>query len=449
VLVLIVRKGRMTVKVTQGYAVVSGRSGRDRAVVVGKGRQVVVPARGDPGVPQHISLTKREKAATRELQATLPKVKDFKRPVVAVKGPVGFSGPSTTFALAASEPDVVFSCLLDHGSFHVCPQPLSFSGLGEGEHTLFVSGVDPAGNQALEPTVYKWTVDTTPPTSSALCDGAQCSTGWYANSVKVTLAASDSSSGVQTIRYTLDGSQPTPTNGQTYTAPITVSNSTTIQYRAFDRVGNAEAVRSVRLQVDTKPPVVTLTAPTPNATVTSPVTVTATATDDVGVQKVTFFLDGNSRVTTNVVPYQAVLAFPSSSQGTHTVTARAFDLAGHTTDQSVTFTVILPDLTVTMNPIYIYCPSSPCVPTVTFRVNNVGPRGANAGPFSVLVQPNVGSPVTLSVGSLAAGASTTLSAALPSSVSSVVVTADSGNVIPESLETNNKGPTTTWPPSPA
>jgi hypothetical protein len=446
VFALIVRKGKTTVKVTRGYAVVSGRSGRGRAIVLAKGRQVVVPAGGDPGVPRPISLTSAERKATAALQARLRPVRDARPPVVSVaKGPAGFSGPTASFLLQASEPNVEFACTLDHAPFHVCPRTLSFAGLAEGPHTLSVGGVDAAGNEA-KPRVYTWTVDATPPASSVTCDGNPCSTSWYPQNVKVTLAASDSSSGVATIRYTLDGSEPTPTRGLTYTGPITVSTPTTIQYRAFDRAGNTEAVRTVKLQVDTKAPVVSLTAPTLNSIVTSPVTAVATATDDVGVAKVTFFLDGNSRVTTNVTPYQAVLAFPSFSQGTHTVTARAFDLAGHTTDQSVTFTLVLPDLTITMNPVYIYCPAAPCVPSVTFRVNNVAGRGANAGPFSVLVKPNVGTPVTLNVASLGAGASVTLTAGLPNNVSSVTVTADSGNAIPETQEMNNTGPVTTWPP---
>ncbi len=446
VFALIVRNGKTTVKVTRGYAVVSGRNGQSQAIVVGRGRQVVVPAGGDPGVPRSITLTAAERRATASLQARLRPVRDTRRPVVSVaKGPSGFSGPTASFLLKASEPSVEFTCALDRGAFHVCRRTPSFGGLAEGLHRLSVSGVDTVGNEA-KPKAYTWTVDATPPATSQLCDGIQCSSAWYPNNVKVTLAATDSSSGVATIRYTLDGSEPTPTQGLTYVGPITVSSPTTIQYRAFDRAGNTEAVRSFKLQVDTKPPVVSLTAPRPNSIVTSPITATAAATDNVAVAKVTFFLDGNSRVTTNVTPYQAVLTFPSFSQGMHTVTARAFDLAGHTTDQTVTFTLVLPDLTVTMSPVYIYCPSTPCVPSVTFKVTNGGSRGANAGPFKVLVRPNVGAPLTLDVASLAAGASVTLTAALPRTVSSVTVTADSGNTIPETQESNNTGPTTTWPP---
>src|SRR6266568_2483818 len=65
--------------------------------------------------------------------------------------------------------------------------------------------------------------DTTPPTSTIMCDGVSdgggCASGWYGRSVLVTLTASDNAggSGVASIRYTTDGSDPTKTNGTDYT----------------------------------------------------------------------------------------------------------------------------------------------------------------------------------------------------------------------------------------
>jgi hypothetical protein len=93
---------------------------------------------------------------------------------------------------------------------------------------------------------------------------------------------------------------------------------------------------------DTTPPTVSLTAPTSGATVSgSSVTVSANATDDTGVVGVQFKLDGsnlNSEDTTS--PYSTTWDTTSIANGSHTLTAVARDIAGHTTTSSaVTVTV--------------------------------------------------------------------------------------------------------------
>ena len=110
--------------------------------------------------------------------------------------------------------------------------------------------------------------DTTPPTSVIRCNGAACSTGWYAAAVSVSLSATDNSggSGVAAIRYTTDGSDPT-SSSTLYTSSFTVSATTTVKYRAWDNAGNTEATKSQLVRVDTTVPTVTLTSPTNGATV--------------------------------------------------------------------------------------------------------------------------------------------------------------------------------------
>ena len=70
----------------------------------------------------------------------------------------------------------------------------------------------------------------------------------------MTLSGFDAAAGVQEIRYTTDGSDPTPINGTVYLSTIDVVATTTIKYRAYDKVGNAEAVQSATLQIDTSAP---------------------------------------------------------------------------------------------------------------------------------------------------------------------------------------------------
>ena len=79
---------------------------------------------------------------------------------------------------------------------------------------------------------------------------------------------------------------------------------------------------------DSIPPVVTITAPANNATLTNQVTVTATATDNVGVSGVQFRLDGNP--LGNVLtagPYTVTFNSWLHPNGTHTISAVASDWA--------------------------------------------------------------------------------------------------------------------------
>src|SRR5439155_24864946 len=96
---------------------------------------------------------------------------------------------------------------------------------------------------SLRPAKRTWTVDTTPPSSSILCDGSACSDSWYTQRVAVSFESEDAA----VIRYTLDGSEPSATNGESYRALLTVSAPATIEFRAYDAAGNAEPVQTARL----------------------------------------------------------------------------------------------------------------------------------------------------------------------------------------------------------
>jgi hypothetical protein len=81
---------------------------------------------------------------------------------------------------------------------------------------------------------------------------------------------------------------------------------------------------------DTTPPTVSIAAPTAGATVAGTVTVTATATDNVGVVGVQFQLDGASLgAEVATPPYAVAWTTAATANGTHVVTALARDAAGN------------------------------------------------------------------------------------------------------------------------
>jgi hypothetical protein len=92
---------------------------------------------------------------------------------------------------------------------------------------------------------------------------------------------------------------------------------------------------------DTTLPTVTLSAPTNGATVSgSAVTVSATASDNVGVAGVQFQVDGvNLGAEDTSSPYSTTWNTTSAGNGSHTLTAIARDTANNTKSSSLTVTV--------------------------------------------------------------------------------------------------------------
>lgn len=180
-------------------------------------------------------------------------------------------------------------------------------------------------------------IDTTPPATSITCGTKPCG-GYYQSGVSIALTSADADSGVATIRYTTNGTDPTATNGTVYTTPFALTTTTTVKYRAWDNAGNVEAVKSQLIQVDATAPTVTLTSPLGGSTVSGQVTFTATASDNVAVGRVDFLVDGTVVGTAAAAPYSVV--WPSTTDGTHTISARAVDSAGNsTTTPAITVTV--------------------------------------------------------------------------------------------------------------
>ncbi|MFE9095711.1 OmpL47-type beta-barrel domain-containing protein [Streptomyces sp. NPDC007264] len=216
-----------------------------------------------------------------------------------------------------------------------------------GGHTLRYRAVDKAGNMSADKRVEFTVVapptdDTTPPETSATVTGERNSDGAYVDMATVTVSASDTGSGVNTIEYGVDSG-----SWQPYTAPVMVHQvgSHTVRYRATDKAGNVSADRSVAFTVvappaqDTVPPV---TGATVDGTRNSDgayvgnARVTVSATDDGGseVASVEYSLDGG--------PYLAYGApVVVDRAGAHTVAYRASDTAGNVSEpRTVSFTVV-------------------------------------------------------------------------------------------------------------
>jgi hypothetical protein len=170
-------------------------------------------------------------------------------------------------------------------------------------------------------------IDTTAPSSSISCNGSGCSGGWYTASVSVALSATDAQSGVAVIRYTIDGTTPT-TSSPAYVGPFTVSATTTVKYRAWDNVGNAEGTKTQLLQIDTTTPQSSIRC---NGTICAtgwykaPVSVSLSATDTgSGLTAIRYTTDGSIPTTSS-----PLYSGPFALSTTATVRYRAWDVAGN------------------------------------------------------------------------------------------------------------------------
>ncbi|MFY0571408.1 chitobiase/beta-hexosaminidase C-terminal domain-containing protein [Archangium lansingense] len=114
--------------------------------------------------------------------------------------------------------------------------------------TVKFFSVDTAGNtEAIHTETYE--IDTAAPTTTATP-----AAGTYGGSQSVVLACNDGTgSGCTATYYTTDGSTPT-TSSPVYSAALSITADTTVQFFSVDTAGNAEAVQVAAYVIDTSAP---------------------------------------------------------------------------------------------------------------------------------------------------------------------------------------------------
>lgn len=187
--------------------------------------------------------------------------------------------------------------------------------------------------------------DTSPPTTTiaAPTDGAT-----VAGTVNVSVSAADDVD-VTSAELYVDGVLQTTASGP---GPYTFSWDTTtasegphwLYVLAYDAARNYGTTGGVMVDVnnsgsDSSPPTVSVTAPASGATVSGSVPVSATASDNVGVTRVDFAVDGTVVASAGSAPYGFTWNATGASAGSHTITATAYDAAGNSTPTSVDVTV--------------------------------------------------------------------------------------------------------------
>ncbi|WBB79182.1 ThuA domain-containing protein [Micromonospora sp. WMMD882] len=202
---------------------------------------------------------------------------------------------------------------------------------GDGEHELRFRSTDEAGNVE-ETKSVPVRIDATAPVSTATFAPAN-DEGWHAGTVPVVLTATDAGSGVKALQWSLDGGDWTA-----YTEPVAVTGdgSHELLYRATDKVGNEETLKSAIIKIDGTKPTLLVSGLADGQLYgdSQDVRVSWQAVDPTsGLQSVVGRLDGE-RYDSGTLQ-----AMYELSLGLHELTVTATDKAGNRTTANVRFFV--------------------------------------------------------------------------------------------------------------
>ncbi|WP_162605085.1 Ig-like domain-containing protein [Geomonas oryzae] len=215
--------------------------------------------------------------------------------------------------------------------------------LTPGTYTLTTKAYDAAGNvgqsQSVTVTVAN---DLQAPTVSLTSPGNNITVN---GTVSIAANATDNV-GVSRVEFYLNNAL----LGATNMAPYAYSWNTqsiangvyNVTAKAYDSAGNVglSQVVTVNVSNDVTAPVVTLTSPAGGSTVSGTVSLTASATDNVGVSKVEFYQNNALIGTSSTAPYSLSWNTALVANGTYTITAKAYDAAGNVgASQSASVTV--------------------------------------------------------------------------------------------------------------
>jgi uncharacterized protein YkwD len=183
--------------------------------------------------------------------------------------------------------------------------------------------------------------DTTPPTAaiSSPSFGADVS-----GTVTITAAASDAG-GISKVRFWAGSTY----LGYDVTAPYSRSWNTAglqngryiLKIESFDNAGNSKlhSVTVTLKNADTTEPSVSITSPLNGTTIAGIVPVNVTASDNLGVQKVRFWVDGTYFGFDALPPYSRPIETTLLPNGTHIIRVQAVDWLENVRDVTITVNV--------------------------------------------------------------------------------------------------------------
>ena len=114
---------------------------------------------------------------------------------------------------------------------------------------------------------------------------------------------------------------------------------------AYNSSGVESGYSNIIAITESAPPTVSITSPSNSTSVSGTVNVSATASDNVGVTQVEFYVDGTLQTTETTTPYLFSWNTGSVSPGGHTLTAKAYDAAGNVGQSTSVNVTVVNDVT--------------------------------------------------------------------------------------------------------
>ncbi len=306
----------------QGYALtISGSIGGTPFSCSGSCSQALPEGTGSASFTSSASgggnLSSSTGSASYQVDTTAPSL------ALSIPSPDGsngwfISGPVTASASATDATSGLAGVNINGGG-------TTFTASSDGTYPLTATATDNASNSTTASGTIK--VDTTPPSLSVSVSPADGSGGWYRTPAVFTATASDATSGLASVQFSVDGGA--WQDGTT--ATVSADGTHTVQFQARDLAGNSTTSSPVTAQVDTIPPIVAASLPAPdgqNGWYVSPLTITANSSDAVsGLASQGVSLDGSSWSP----------AVTISTDGVYTFQVQAQDNAGNSASSSQTF----------------------------------------------------------------------------------------------------------------
>jgi hypothetical protein len=270
--------------------------------------------------------------ANQTITVTQAAAADTTPPAVTLTSPANNSVVNGNISLAATASDNVGVVKVEFyrdggtllGTGTTSPYNLNFdtTTVGNGSHTFSAKAYDAANNSTMSVanTVTVSNLTVSPPNiafapntgSSNVAVTAAPGYNWTAstNAPWINITSGNSGTGNGTVSFTVAANNSTTNR----TGMLMVTNQTV----------------TITQLADTNPPSATLTAPANGSTVSNTITLSATASDNVGVAKVEFYRDGGVLLGTDTVtPYVWSFDTTTTANGSHSFFAKAYDTAGN------------------------------------------------------------------------------------------------------------------------
>ena len=279
---------------------------------------------------------------------------DNTNPVVSITAPANNASVSSTTNVTANATDNVAIKRVDFlidgqvfgsdttGTTNQFSASLDPSKYTAGAHVLTATAYDTSDNHSTSTSVtitIPPPPDTTKPTVSLTSPTA--STTAYSGTISFTANATDNVA-VKQVEFSVDGqaalyTDTTSPYGTSLDTKTLTNGTHTLTAKAVDTSNNS-ATASVTITVnnlvtppqDTTKPTVSMLNPTAGAKIGGTYTLSANATDNVGVVKVTFIVDGTKLANPDTTaPFETAYDTTKVANGNHTFAAEACDAAGN------------------------------------------------------------------------------------------------------------------------